>query len=440
MSILDLHPTAPAARTAVVRVHRRTRTLLPLPLLVGALVTSLCFGLRLALAPSRDYAWNDSYRYVMTIERILGDTGRQARAAALRWYCGSLGRGSLGRGNGSGGGTSGVAACVAHWTAAGGLAPNTAQYNQIFIARPGYPLLAAPLVAVFGLGQGLAIVCWLTAMAAGWLCLLIARAAGLRQTGALAAMIAFFLVPSFFWMQQYLTEGPTMVCTLVVLLGTVCALRGRARLGLTIAAAGYAAGFVVRYSTFSVQAGALAVCALLPLLFGRPARRGAHPHLVVAGFNAAAAVVMAALPPLLGWPGFSNSLQDTYTDHFTKPTPRGLYGIWLHHVGSYVIHIAHMYAHDPLVPLTVLVGLAVLWLRFRILAAVVSAAALTGVASALAHPVASQQSRLYYQVFLLAAFGMGALVDLIGRRLRARPSGFGKLPGTPRAPHGVKVM
>ncbi len=168
-----------------------------------------------------------------------------------------------------------MAACVAHWTAAGGLTPNTAQYNQIFIARPGYPLLlAAPFVAVFGLGHGLAIACWLTAMAAGWVCLLIARAAGLRQTGALAAMVAFFLVPSFFWMQQYLTEGPTMVCTLVVLLGTVCALRGRARLGLTIAAAGYAAGFVVRYSTFSVQAGALAVCVLLPLLFGRPARRG----------------------------------------------------------------------------------------------------------------------------------------------------------------------
>jgi hypothetical protein len=376
-------------------------------LLLGALAVTLCFGLRLGLAPARHYTWNDSYRYIMTIERILGDSGAQARAAAIRWYCGNVG--STGAG-----GIASVSGCIAHWTTAGGLAPNTAQYNQIFIARPGYPLLAAPFVAVFGISGGLATVTWLCAICAAWLCLLIARAAGLHPLAAFGAMIAFFLVPSFFWMQQFLTEGPTMVCTLVVLLGVVWALSGQSRQGLAIASVGYVAGFVVRYSTFSVQAGCLAACVLVLALCSR-----AHHNrrtCVIAGFNGAACVVMMALPPLLGWPGFSNSLQDTYTEHFTERTPTDLYHLWLSHMHTYVVRIASMYVHDLAALVPVLVGLAVLWFRHRAVAAVVSAAALTGVATALAHPLLSQGSRLYYQVFLLAVFGVAGVVDAVALR------------------------
>lgn len=386
---------------------------MPKWLLVGALVVTVCFGLRLGFAPARHYTWNDSYRYVMTIERILGDSGAQARAAALHWYCGDLGRTG-------GGGSAGVPACIAHWTAAGGLSPNTAQYNQIFIARPGYPLLAAPFVALFGLGGGLATVSWLCALGSAWLCLLIARAAGLHPLAALAAMIGFFLAPSYFWMQQYLTEGPTMVCTLVVLLGTVWALRGRTRLGLAIAGAGYAAGFVVRYSTFSVQAACLVACLLLLALTGRD-HRNRRTYLITA-LNAAAFAVTTALPPLLGWPGLSNSLQDTYADHFTEPTPPDLYHLWLSHMAGYAAHLARAYAHDPAALLPVLAGLAVLWLSHRTVAAVVSAAALAGVASALAHPVLSQGSRLYFQVFLLTAFGAAGAVELLARSARSARS------------------
>ncbi|MBR7837462.1 hypothetical protein KDL01_29555 [Actinospica durhamensis] len=399
-------------RGVVGRARRVGRSLLPPWLLSGALLVTVCSGLRIALAPARHYTWDDSYRYVMTIERILGHSGAQARALAIRWYCGDLGR------TGSGG-AAGVPACVAHWTAAGGLWPNTPQYNQIFIARPGYPLLAAPFVALFGLGGGLAVVAWLCAICAAWLCLLIARVAGLRPFAALAAMIAFCLVPSFFWMQQYLTEGPTMVCTLVVLLGVVWALRGKPRLGLAISGAGYLVGFVVRYSTFSVQAGLVMACVALLALCSR-AHRNRRIYRI-AGLHGAACVAMTVLPSFFGWPGFSNSLQDTYGDHFTKPMPPNVYHLWLSHIYTYVDHIGRMYLHEPFVLLPLLAGCVLLWIRYRTMAAVVSAAALTGVVTALAHPALGQLSRLYFQVFLLTVFGVAAVVDLVERRVRARP-------------------
>ncbi|HEX4789232.1 MAG TPA: hypothetical protein VH372_12265, partial [Actinospica sp.] len=240
--------------------------------------------------------------------------------------------------------------------------------------------------------------------------------------GSLAAMIGFFLVPSFFWMQQYLTEGPTLVCTLVVLLGTVWALRGRTALGTGTATAGYVAGFVVRYSTFSVQAGTLAACILLLALCSR-AYRTRRTYLI-AGYHAAGFALMMALPSLLGWPGFSNSLQDTFTQHFTEPAPADLDRKWLHLMHTYVMRVGTMYLHQPLVPILVLLGLAVLWLRYRALAAAATAAALAGVATALAHPLTSQGSRLYFQVFLLAAFGIAVAVDQVDRRTRR----FNRLP------------
>jgi hypothetical protein len=161
---------------------------------------------------------------------------------SIRWFCadGGIHHGAA------------LQRCVAQWTAFGGLHPNTPQYNAIFTARPGYPLMAVPFVAVFGLGKGMAVLLTLTAIVDGWLMLVLARVCGLGQAGSLAAFVAFYLVPSFHWVEQYLTEAPTMGCILVVLIGTVVALRGRMVPGLVIAGVGYVVGFVVRYSRRAV--------------------------------------------------------------------------------------------------------------------------------------------------------------------------------------------
>ncbi|MGH3417122.1 MAG: hypothetical protein ACRDSS_11690, partial [Actinocrinis sp.] len=75
------------------------------------------------------------------------------------------------------------------------------------------------------------------------------------------------------------------------------------------------------------------------------------------------------------------------------------------------------YAHDPLVPVLVVLGAILLWRYRRDLGAVAGAAALAGLANAAAHPLTNQLDRLYYQVYLLAVCGLPILADLIRGRL-----------------------
>ena len=379
----------------------------------GGLLVTLLVGLLVALDPQRQQTtWNDTYRYVATIERILGHDAVQARSIALHWYCTDEARTS--------GKTTHAAACVAYWTRIGGLAPNTARYNAIFDARPGYPLLVAPFAAVLGLSGGLAVVAWLVTIAAGWLCLLLARLAGLGVAGSLGSMVALYCLPTFFWLQQYLTEGLMLACTLVLLVGSVLVLRGRVVAGLVVSTLAYAAGMLIRYSTFSLQAACLAVCLFVLALVGPEALR-IRRTIRLAGYHAGAFVILTVIPMLLGWPGFRESLTDTFTDHFTEAAPAGdLYGHWLSLTGRYLSSLGRLYGGDPLLPLLVVAGLVLLWRGERLLAALVTAAALTGVGSALAHPLASQGSRLYMQVFLLAVFGLGLGTDLAHRSLAPR--------------------
>jgi len=414
--VLDAPATAKISAT-VSRAARGFRSTVPLPLLIGGLLVTACVGLFSGFGTPVMH--NDSYRYVVLLERILGHSTGQARSIALRWYCNGL----L-----SGHSAAQVHACIAKWTARGGLGPNAPQYNQIFNSRPGYPLLAAPFAVLFGLNAGLTVLAWLVAIACGWFVMLLARVAGVGQAGSLAAMITFLLVPSFFWIRQDLTEGPTMLCTLLVLIGTIWALRGRTALGASTAVFGYVAGFAIRYSTFSVQAGTIAACILLLALCKR--RYRTKRAYLISAYSFGGFVVMTVLPMLFGWPGFSQSLQDTFSDHFRKPVPTGLDHKWVGLAHSYVNQLLTSYQHHPMTPILAIFGLVILWLRTRELAAMVTAAALTGVATVVAHPVFSQGDRLSYQLYLLATFGIGVAADLLFSQLQSRTAGLIKARGS----------
>lgn len=380
----------------------------------GGLLVTLVVGLLVGLHPQRQQTtWNDTYRYVMTVERILGRDAADAQAIALRWYCVDAAR--------TGTGTADAGDCVRSWTKLGGLAPNAPRYNEIFATRPGYPLLVAPFAAVFGLGAGLAVVAWLVTLAAGWLCLLLARLSGLGVAGSLGAMVALYCLPTFFWLQQYLTEGLMLVCTLVVLIGTVLVLRGRIVAGVVVCSLGYLAGLLIRYSSFSLLAACLAVCLLLLAATGPETfPTGCWRTIRLAAYHGGAFVILSMIPWLLGWPGLRDSLTDTFSDHFTTPAPADLYGRWFTLMGRYLDGVGRLYGGDPVLPLLVLGSVVLLWRHARELGAVVTAAALTGIGTALAHPVSSQGTRLYVQVFLVGVFGVGFGVDLAQRSFTPR--------------------
>jgi hypothetical protein len=256
-------------------------------------------------------------------------------------------------------------------------------------------------------------------VAAGWLCLLLARLCGLGVTGSLGSMIALCFLPTFYWLQQYLTEGPILVCTLALLLGTVLVVRGRVVAGIVVSTLAYVGGLLIRYSTFSLQAACLAACLVLLALVD-PEEFRTPRTIRLATYHAGVFVILGVIPKLLGWPGFTDSLTDTFSHHFTRAAPSNLYGHWFALMGRYLIGLGRMYGGQPLLPLLLVGSLILLWRSARLLAAVVTAAALTGVCTALAHPVASQGSRLYVQLFLLAAFGLGLIAELTRRSFTPR--------------------
>jgi len=435
----------------------------PRSLAAWALILSVFATAVMVLEPGRlrDTTWNDTYRYITAIEKDLGKSDAEAKTIALDYYCSDLARTT-----GNSATRAGIrSSCITTWTAQGGLAPNQPRFNQIFDSRPGYPLLAAPFVAGFGLNRGLALLSVLLTLLAGWGVVLLIRLAGGGTLAALSGMIACYTLPTWFWLNQFLTEAPTLVCTIAVLIGAVLILRGRTRLGLVVSTVAYVCGFVVRYSTFSVQAGSMALTIGLLAWWSRgdrgvvagsasgsraesgKAEEGGAPGLgvdrrqrgqakvigtrarpprpgrpqdwrnrraaVLAGYSAGAFAVQMALPAVFAWPGFKASLEDTFTAHYTQPVPADLYGKWLSLNRHFWIAEAKGYLHDPLVPALVLLGAVLLWMYRRDFGAIVGAAALTGLASAAAHPLTSQLDRLYFQVYLLAICGLPLLADLV---------------------------
>lgn len=398
-----------------------------------AVLVSLVAGLFAVFGANdlRDTTWNDTYRYVTAIERDLGKSPAQAQADALQFYCSDLTR--------TADGTDPAAqkakitsTCISYWTKQGGLVPNTPRFNLIFNSRPGYPLMALPFVAALGLNRGLSVLSLLLTLLAGWGIVILIRVAGGGTRAALAGMIACFTLPTWYWLGQFLTESPTLVMTIGALIGAVLLLRGAVRPGLIVSAVFYTLGFIVRYSNFSMLALSMLITVGV-LAATTPYWRNRRAALL-AGFSAVAFAVTMALPVAFSWPGFSDSVEDTFTDHYTQPVPPDMYGKLLSLNYHYWIDTTRGFASAPLVPGLVVLGAFLLWRYRRALGAVVGAAALTGLGTAAAHPLVSQLDRLYFLVYLLAVCGLPIAADLVWPRSRQQAA-----QAAPKGPDGQEL-
>jgi hypothetical protein len=369
----------------------------------------------LAANDLRNTTWNDTYRYVTAIERDLGKSPAQAQAVALQYYCSDLSRTADSQDSDAQKAQI-TSTCVSYWTKQGGLVPNTSRFNLIFDSRPGYPMMAAPFVAALGVNRGLAVLSLLLTLLAGWGVVVLIRVAGGGTRAALAGMIACFTLPTWYWLGQFLTEAPTLVMTIGALIGAVLLLRGAVRSGLIVSAVFYTLGFIVRYSNFSM----LALCMMITvgvLAVTTPYWRNRRAALL-GGFSAVVFAITMVLPVAFGWPGFSDSVEDTFTDHYTKPVPPDMYGKLLSLNYHYWIDTGKGFVSAPLVPGLVVLGAFMLWRYRRAFGAVVGAAALTGLGTAAAHPLVSQLDRLYFLIYLLAVCGLPIAADLAWPRSR----------------------
>ncbi len=390
-------------------------------IIAGALLIAALFAVIQAVDYRQDVPSNDTYQYARQTLRILGDSQAQAVHGAVVMFCQDSGQsaarsatldyGSSGSGLAY---TSGYAHCLQ--TYRNGLTPSSPRYIAIFTSRPGYPLLAAPFAAAFGLRFGLWAVAMLCTLGASFLVLLLLRAAGCGVMVALCGQALYLAAPTGYWGSRMLTDGPSLATTLLALLGAWWLMQRRLRAGTAVLVAGLASGFVVRYSSEQLVALALALGALICLKWVPSARhRGA---VLLAAVSGGGFVLSELLSTLLGWPGISESLQDTFTRHFIRPDVSDP-------IGRLVRLNLHFWGYFPVSEPTALlaggglVALAVLLVRrdpaYGVLVVAVAA---TGIATVAAHPLASQSDRLMVAVWLLLALG---LPRLLPSRARSRP-------------------
>jgi hypothetical protein len=124
---------------------------------------------------------------------------------------------------------------------------------------------------------------------------------------------------------------------------------------------------------------------------------------------------------LLGWPGLTESMQDTFTKHFIRPDVpdpvQRLIQLDVHFWGYYPVS-----EPTALLAAVGLVALAVaLVRRDAVYGLLVVAASATGVGAVAAHPLASQADRLMMPVWLLLALGLPPLFGRAGSAARAIP-------------------
>lgn len=390
---------------------------LPRRVLACVLLIAAVFAAMQALDYHKDVPSNDTYQYAKQTLRIIGHSPAQAIHEATVMFCEDGGPTTSTATDESGSGsTKPLTADQCLRAYRDGLTPDTPQYLAIFTSRPGYPLLAAPFAAAFGLRFGLWAAALLCTLLAGLIVLALLRAAGCGWRAAALGQALYLAAPTGYWGSRMLTDGPSLATVLLMLLGAVWMVRGRIRDGALVFTAGTLTGFLVRYSSEQLAALLIALAAVVCWWRVSGARtKGVKALAIAAGAGFA---VSEAASALLGWPGLTQSMQDTFTKHFERPPVRD--PAWdLVKSGLHFWFYFPVYDSTALLTAGALVVLAVLLVRRgAVYGVLVVAVAATGLGAVFAHPVASQADRLLAPIWLVLALGLPPLVEQF---LRPRP-------------------
>ncbi|QIJ60839.1 hypothetical protein [Streptomyces sp. JB150] len=388
-----------------------------LPRLLPALVAVAFVLLHVVGYPATRFS-NDSYRYARQAYEFLGDSPREATRKAVAAYCADTARlvernrrlHQL-RFREPGREAAYAARCEREY--ARGLEPTDPRYEEIFHARPGYPLLAAPFVALLGAKAGLTLVALACVTLAGYLVFRLLRALRAPPAAALLGQILCYVTPLAAWGGRPLAEGPTIALTTALLLASVWLLRNRVLPGAALFTGALVCGLAVRYSSFLVVALFLTAAAVSSLLFVRSVRHRGGRWL--AGLSAGGTLAAVASSKVLGLPGTTDSLQDTFTLHWTRPE---IADPWQALVRLNLNYWEQWLLKEALAPMLLFLlaaGAWGVWQRSVPVALCVIAMGATGFATAAAHPLAVELDRLYVAVWLIPVIGVPLALARLAR-------------------------
>ena len=282
------------------------------------------------------------------------------------------------------------------------------RYEEIFAARPGYPLLVAPFSAALG-RSGVGVATLAVAAADGILVMMLVRLLGGSLAGQLFAGGVFLLLPSGFWSTRLLSEGTMLTGLLVTLCGVVLLQRGSRRAGVTL----FLAGFGIAFLTKSANATVLALALLASGLTVGISRPGDQNGRRLAALSGAVLLTTTVAITLLGWPGLETSVQDMATDHFHRPD---VPDVWIALAQVNIEFWPKLFVdwlHDPVPVLGCVAACAWLAIRLRALSIPLLLAGLSCVLLLVAHPVASEWDRLLVPIWIPVALTAGLASDAL---------------------------
>ncbi|MFJ6214290.1 hypothetical protein ACIQGZ_13275 [Streptomyces sp. NPDC092296] len=398
----------------------RSRALLLAPCLVAVLFSLL----QVAGYSGMNYS-NDSYRYARGALQILGHSRADAQAESVKAYCANRtarGQQTLDLDPATYGRPSQrqeqYQACVQQLP--NGLSPSSPRFDRIFDTRPGYPLVVAPAVALLGVLPGMWVTNLLITLAGSLLALFLLRAIGASPAAALGGQIFYLASPITYWSMRPLSEGLVSVCALGAVLGAWWVVNGRLRAGVATLVGSFAVLSLTKYSTAMMLAAGFTAAGLALIVLHRRRSRNVLLFAVISlGVTAANAAAIA----LWSLPGTAETLQDTFTDHFDGPAVSDPWHRLLELNLRYWPHWVVTQALNPLfLACTALAGWALVRRTAPVVGWLCLAMTLVGLASAAAHPVASEVERLWLLAWIPPVLGTVLWVDGLRRTAKEPPT------------------
>jgi hypothetical protein len=310
---------------------------------------------------------------------------------------------------------------------AGELLHSPPRYEEIFAARPGYPVILAPLSAMLG-RQGFVVATLMVAVLDGVLIMILVRLLGGTAAEQLVAAGAFILLPSGFWSTRLLSDGAMLAGLLVAVCGAILLQGGTRRAGVGLIVIGLGAVFVTKSANLVALAIALlASGAAIAWVSRGPARRNGY---LLAVFSSTALLLTAGSGILMGWPGLGASVQDMFTDHFLRPDVSDPWSSLATANLQFWPEVFGQWLHSPVLVLGSLAALVWLAVRLRMASIPVLLAGLSGIPLLVVHPVVTEWDRLLVPIWVPVAVAIGLALpafvagrlDFVSSQLRQRLS------------------
>lgn len=304
------------------------------------------------------------------------------------------------------------------------------RYVAIFEARPLSSWVLARLIVLFGPGA-LAVftVGWgvLALLAAAALAVQVARAAGFRTAAPAAGLVAVLVLavlPPGFWISRFLYEGASYATAIAAVCVAFAAAENPANGGrwwwLFPLSAGvslftrpsYAVPLIVGLSGFLLIGGAL--------------RHPRWNRMSAAGLGGLVALVAyQVVSRRSGWPGLGETLQDTFTYHFTSPDVPNPVELWVQLLKDAFPQYQEAAGSSLPLLLSAVVSVSYLVWRLRWLSVPVVMLSAVGLANMVVHPIIGEAARLGSIALVPVAVAVGlAIAELLAR---VAPSQFGSV-------------